>query len=91
MVSGISWNYRDELFHRSRERPTKGGDSHARIARQARRARQFGGRWAEFESQGTGSKKKGASPQQQVRRHRSCEVERPLHDPGAKKENRNEF
>ena len=27
----------------------------------------------------------------QVRRHRACEVERPLHDPGAKKEYRNEF
>ena len=46
---------------------------------------------------------KGASPQQygegprgepvgrQVRRHRACEVERPLYDPGAKKEYRNEF
>ena len=27
----------------------------------------------------------------QVRRHRACEVERPLYDPGAKKEDRNEF
>jgi hypothetical protein len=27
----------------------------------------------------------------QVRRHRACEVERPLYDPGAKKEYRNEF
>jgi hypothetical protein len=46
---------------------------------------------------------KGASPQQygegprgepvarQVRRHRACEVERSLYDPGAKKEDRNEF
>jgi hypothetical protein len=45
-------------------------------------------------------KKKGASPQQyvdrlsgeparrQVRCHRACEVERPLYDPGAKKEYR---
>jgi hypothetical protein len=27
----------------------------------------------------------------QVRRHRACEVERPLYDPGAKKEYRNKF
>jgi hypothetical protein len=27
----------------------------------------------------------------QVRRHRACEVECPLDDPGAKKEYRNEF
>ncbi|MEK7351906.1 MAG: hypothetical protein AAB177_13615, partial [Nitrospirota bacterium] len=52
---------------------------------------------------GQAPKKKGASPQQyvdrlsgeparrQVRRHRACEVERPLYDPGAKKEYRNEF
>ena len=51
----------------------------------------------------TGAKMKDASPQQyvegprgepvgrQVRRHRACEVERPLYDPGAKKEDRNEF
>ena len=51
----------------------------------------------------TGAKMKDASPQQyvegprgepvgrQVRRHRACEVERPLYDPGAKKEYRNEF
>jgi hypothetical protein len=52
---------------------------------------------------GTGSRKKGACPQQyvegprgksadrQVRRHRACEVERPLDGPGAKKEYHNEF
>ena len=52
---------------------------------------------------GTGANKKGDSPQQyverlrgepagrQVRRHRACEVERLLDDPGAKKEYRNEF
>ena len=46
---------------------------------------------------------KGASPHlyvegprgeptgRQVRRHRACEVERFLYDPGAKKEYRNEF
>jgi len=30
-------------------------------------------------------------PAVQVRRHRACEVERLLYDPGAKKEYRNEF
>ena len=33
----------------------------------------------------------GAPVCRQVRRHRACEVERPLYDPGAKKEYRNEF
>jgi hypothetical protein len=52
---------------------------------------------------GTGANMKGASPQpygegpmgeptgRQVRRHRACEVERPLNAPGAKKKYRNEF
>ena len=52
---------------------------------------------------GTGATKNGATPQQyvegprgepvgrQVRRHRACEVERPLNAPGAKKKYRNEF
>ncbi len=36
---------------------------------------------------------KGASPLavRYIGRHRACEVERPLDDPGAKKEYRNEF
>ena len=33
----------------------------------------------------------GEPARRQVRRHRACEVERPLYDPGAKKEYRNEF
>jgi hypothetical protein len=34
---------------------------------------------------------RGEPAGRQVRRHRACEVERPLDDPGAKKEYRNEF
>jgi hypothetical protein len=34
---------------------------------------------------------RGEPADRQVRRHLACEVERPLYDPGAKKENRNEF
>ena len=33
----------------------------------------------------------GEPARRQMRRHRACEVERPLYDPGAKKEYRNEF
>jgi len=33
----------------------------------------------------------GEPARRQVRRHRACEVERPLYDPGAKKEYRNKF
>ena len=33
----------------------------------------------------------GEPARRQVRRHRACEVERSLYDPGAKKEYRNEF
>jgi len=33
----------------------------------------------------------GEPARRQVRRHRACEVERPLYDPGAKKEYRYEF
>ena len=32
----------------------------------------------------------GEPARRQVRRHRACEVERPLYDPGAKKEYRGE-
>ena len=33
----------------------------------------------------------GEPARRQARRHRACEVERPVYDPGAKKEYRNEF
>jgi hypothetical protein len=33
----------------------------------------------------------GELARRQVRRHRACEIERPLYDPGAMKEYRNKF
>jgi len=33
----------------------------------------------------------GEPARRQVRRHRACEVERPLYDPGAKKEHLKKF
>lgn len=54
-------------------------------------------------SEGDGRHEEGASAERyaegpsgkpcrrQARRHRACEVERPLYDPGAKKKYRNEF
>ena len=91
--------------HDSREFVTKPPRRHARQARggQGTGSAVFGGACPVALRTGTGAKKKGASPQQyvdqlsgeparrQVRRHRACEVERPLYDPGAKKEYRNEF
>jgi hypothetical protein len=74
------------------------------LRRQARRARGAQGTGsAVFGSACPAARQTGTSPQQyvegpsgeparfQVRRHRACEVERPLYDPGAKKEYRNEF
>jgi hypothetical protein len=91
--------------HYSREFVTKPPRRHARRAcgAEGTGSAVCGGACPAAPQTGTGAKKKGASPQQyvdrlsgeparrQVRRHRACEVERPLYDPGAKKEYRNEF
>jgi len=63
--------------------------------------REMSARWPA--SDGDGRREEGASPQRyvegpsgkaarrQAHRHRACEVERPLYDPGTKKKYRNAF
>jgi hypothetical protein len=69
--------------HYSREFVTKPPRRHARRARGGAKEGSILEQYVDRLS--------GEPARRQVRRHRACEVERPLYDPGAKKEYRNEF